>query len=167
LVLPIVLAQSPNDIAIRAAAEDDIREIVLRRQMTEWAHEGDKSQQEAKSESEKQIANDLNFAVFFISVEEKDPSESFLKRFSDIPRKVKPVSGSKIAEEVRRPVVDKENGRRAIIFYVDKIKWLGKSSAQVDAGYHCDGLCAVGITYKLKLSDGKWTIVSERMNWIS
>jgi hypothetical protein len=97
----------------------------------------------------------------------KDPSEAFLKRFSDVPRIVKGVSESTVSKQWRMAVVDKRTGKAGIRFYVDKVVWKSEVAADVESGYHCDGLCAAGITFSLELKDGKWTIVSEKMNWIS
>ena len=169
LAVPHTLGHQTRIAATQAKRrqEDDIREAVLRRQMLEWARGGDKSESDAKTKTEKEIAHHLNFRTFYISVGEKDPSDDFLKRFADVPRMVKKRSEAEISKEVRMPVVDKKTQEHGIIFYVDRIRWLSDVSAEVQGGYHCDGLCGAGITFRLGLVDGKWVVKSEGMNWIS
>jgi hypothetical protein len=151
----------------RQQQEDDIREAVLRKQMLEWARGGDKGESEAKTKTEKGIAHYLNFRTLYVSVGKKDPSDDFLKRFADIPRIVKKRSEAVVSKEERMPVVDKKTHERGIIFYVDSIRWLSDVSVEVEGGYHCDGLCGAGITFRLGLADGKWVVKDERMKWIS
>ncbi len=72
-----------------------------------------------------------------------------------------------ISKEWRRAVLDKKTKQRGIIFSADRIRWRGKDTAEVDGGYHCDGLCGAGITFKVKRERGKWVVKSENMSWIS
>ena len=64
-------------------------------------------------------------------------------------------------------VVDKRSGKAGIRFCVGKVVRKSEVAADAEGGYHYDGLCAAGITFSLELKDGKWTMVSEKMNWIS
>jgi hypothetical protein len=152
---------------MRRAAEDDIREVVLRGQMEDWAKSGDKSEVDAKDQTEREVAAALNFKVFFVSINEKDPTDEFLKRFQNIPRTVKKVSESEISKKMRMPVVDKKTGELGIIFSADAIRWLNDHHVKAEAGYHCNGLCGAGYTVDLQLEKGQWRIKKERMNWIS
>ena len=65
--------------------------------MMEWVASGDKNEKDAKTRSEKELAHQLNFPIFCVEIEEKDPSAEFLKRFADVPREVRAVSGRTIA----------------------------------------------------------------------
>jgi len=159
--------QDAKNASERALAEDDIREVVLRKEMLEWAQGGDKDEAEAKSESDKAVAQHLNFKVFFVAVDGKDPDDQFLKRFANIPRIIKKQSESEINKKTRLAVVDKKTHQFGIIFYADKVHWENDSSVEIDGGYHCDGLCGAGITYVVSRENGKWVVKSERMNWIS
>jgi len=44
-------AQGPADSKLRAEAEDDIKEAVLRKQMMEWVASGDRSEKEGKTKT--------------------------------------------------------------------------------------------------------------------
>jgi hypothetical protein len=152
----VVPAQAPKIAAARASAEEEIREAVLRKQMAHWI----------KPIEQGEIGED-EFCEFYISVEDKDPSEDLLKRFADIPRIVKAESGAMVASEGAEPSCRKGPTARQITFYVEKIRWRSKTSVQLDGGYHCGLLCASGVTYRLRLKSGKWTIVKEKANWFS
>jgi hypothetical protein len=160
-------AQKSGDAARRVADEENIHEAVIRKQMEEWFQGGDKSEAEAKDPTEKAIAEELNFKVFFVSIDGKDPSDKFLHRLQDIPRTIKKVSASEISKSHKFPVVDKATGKRGIIFSVGKVQWLDQDSVQIEGGYHCDGLCGAGLIFKLHRNKGKWVIQNSRMNWIS
>jgi hypothetical protein len=151
----------------RSSDEEEIRAVVLRSQMMEWAQGGDKSEKEAKDATDKEVSEQLNFKTFYVSVEGKDPSPGLMLKLANVPRVLKPVSESEIAKAVRMPVVDKKTHERGIIFYVDKIHWNLDSSVKVDGGYHCNGLCAAGVTFSVKRVDGSWIIKKSAMNWIS
>jgi len=166
LLLSAIPAQSQDSETDRKAAEQDIFALVIRNQMENWIRDGDKSEAEAKSESDKAIAQHLNFKVFFIEIQGKDPSDDFISRFSDLPRVIKKISSEKPAKGPHTPV-DKPSGRTGIIFSVDSIRWQSKDLAEVEGGYYCGGLCAAGITFTVERANGKWLIKSSRMNWIS
>jgi hypothetical protein len=151
----------------RSADEEDIRESVIRKQMEDWIKDGDKNEAEAKDETEKGIAKMLNFRIFFISLNGNDPSDDFINRFHDIPRAIKKGSAAEVARVQRMPVVDKASGQRGIVFSADRIRRLGKDSAEVDGGYHCDGLCGAGIKFKVKRENGRWVVKRTKMQWIS
>jgi len=162
-----MLGRQTSDSGTRSKQEDDIREAVLRKQMLEWFRGGDKSESEAKTKTEREVARYLNFKIFFVSVGKKDPSDDFLKRFADFPRVVKRRSEAEISKQERMPVVDRKTRERGIIFYIDSIRWLNDTSVEVEGGYHCDGLCGAGITFKVGFANGKWVVKSEAMKWIS
>ncbi len=135
--------------------------------MQDWIRGGDRSEREAKDNSEKEIAHLLNFRFFFVSINGKDPSDDLIKRFGDIPRTIKKVSASEISKKQRMAVIDKATGARGIIFSADGIRWLDADSVEVEGGYHCDGLCGAGVTFKLRRENGKWVLKSAGMRWIS
>lgn len=154
--------QFANNAFLRTA-----RVTIIRKQMEDWIKNADKDEADAKDEDDKAIARRLNFKVFFVSIEGKDPSDDVLARFKDIPRVTKKASESEIGEVQRMPVVDKSSGERGIRFWADKVRWRGKDSADVEGGYHCDGLCGAGIRFRVKRKNGKWVVTSSKMEWIS
>lgn len=134
--------------------------------MEQWIHDGDKSEAEAKDERDKSIARSLNFRIFFVEINGKDPSDDFISRFRDIPRIIKKISSTKPEKGPHTPV-DKSTHQRGIIFSADSIRWSSKDSAKVEGGYYCGGLCAAEITFKVRRENGKWVVKSSHMNWIS
>ncbi len=151
----------------RSADEQDIREVVIRKQMEDWIKSSDKNEAVAKDDDDKAVAKRLNVKIFFVSVDGEDPSDELLARFKDVPRIVKKVSGSEIGKVQRMPVVDKSSGERGIIFLANKVHWRSKDSAEVEGGYHCDGLCGAGFRFRVKREHGKWIVISSKMEWVS
>jgi hypothetical protein len=159
---------SVADETSRATQEDAIREAVIRYQMDGWGSSGDKVEQDAKDPRDKYIAKRLNSRVYFVSVNGKDPSDEFLKRFQGVPRTVKRMSDAK---QTKKPdggwVIDKKTKQPGIIFSANVIRWLNDSEVEVDGGYHCGGLCASGEVFTVTLENGKWKVIADRMKWIS
>jgi hypothetical protein len=154
-------AQAPPELFLRAKQEEAIREIVLRTQMVDWASSHDQNVRNAKDANESKTAQDLNFRTFYVSVDKKDPSSEFLKRFTDIPRKIKKVSESTYNH---LDVIDKKTREFGIIFHVGKINWISSDTVDIEGGYQCGGRCAAGITYHLKLEKGHWVIQTRKLN---
>jgi hypothetical protein len=170
-LLALVLLLSPGfcqgpAIDTKVGDEQDVYAAVIRHQMEEWVKQGEKSVAEAKDEDEKLIAKRLNFEIFFVSIEGKDPSDDFINRFRDIPRTIKKASSEEPNKGPHTPV-DKSTHRTGIIFSAHTIRWLGRDSAEVEGGYYCGGLCAAGITFKVKRENGKWSVKGSHMKWIS
>lgn len=165
LLLSVAFCQTPSA-DTKLADKQDVYSAVIRHQMEEWVKEGEKNAAEAKTEDDKAIAQRLNFEIFFVSVEGKDPTDDFIDRFRDIPRTIKKASSEEPNKGPHTPV-DKSTHRTGIIFSADTIRWLSDNSAEVKGGYYCGGLCAAGITFKVKRENGKWIIKNSHMNWIS
>lgn len=146
--------------------EQDIFAIVIRNQMEEWYKSGDKNEVEAKTKIDREVSKNLNFRIFFVSIDGKDPSDEFVDRFRDIPRSIRKVSSAKPEKGPHTPT-DRTTGMTGIIFDAGKIHWLSKDVAELEGGYYCGGLCAAGITFEVERENGKWVIKSSRMNWIS
>jgi hypothetical protein len=150
----------------QVAEEEDIREAVIRHQMRGWISGSEESLAKAKEANEKAVAKEMNFKIFFVSVNSKDPTDDFIKQLQNIPRTIKKASASETIEWIHA-VVDKATGQRGIIFSADAIRWKSKNSVEVEGGYYCDGLYGAGMTFKLRLVNGKWIVKSAGMRWIS
>lgn len=164
--IPWGFSQNSPAVTGKSADEQEIYALVIRSQMQDWIRSGDDGEAEAKSKSDKAIATSLNFRIFFISINHKDPSDDFMNRFRDIPRTMKKISSAQPDKGPHTPV-DKSTQKAGIIFSVDSILWSDQDSAEVQGGYYCGGLCAAGITFSVRREDGKWVIKSSKMNWIS
>lgn len=164
--LIIVRSRAQDVTANRKADEEDIYALVIRSQMEEWIRGGDKAEAEAKDASDKAIAKQLNFVVFFVSISGEDPSDAFMKRFDDLPRTIRKAS-SEVPEKGPHTPADKSTGKSGIVFEAEKLQWRNKDLVEVQGGYYCGGLCAAGITFTVKRENGKWMIKSSHMNWIS
>ena len=130
---------------------DDIAEAVFRHQLF-WAKAG----------------------AYYLEIDGGDPSEEFLRRFADLPVRIK------AASEAQRPrwnggdfdrsyVTDKETGMPGTIFRVESVRrsWKNPCTVAVKGGYYCGVLAASGNTYWVAWLGGQWTVVDEFMHWIS
>lgn len=160
------LSQSASANGTKSADEQDIYAVVIRSHMEEWIKSGDKSEAEAKDASDRAIAQRLNFRIFFVEIDGKDPSDDFIKRFADVPRTIKKVSEEVPNKGPHQPI-DKSTRRAGIVFSAEHLRWSCSDSVELEGGYYCGGLCAAGTTYKLRRENGKWVIKSSQMNWIS
>lgn len=160
-------AQGTAGTGSHAAQERDIREAVIRYQMEEWARQGDKNEGEVKNKRDKAIAKQLNFRVFFVSINGKDPSDEFLKLFESVPRTIKKRSRAKMSSPNMEWVTDKDTHQPGIIFSAGKIRWTKESEVEVEGGYHCGSLCGAGELFTVQLQNGRWRVIQKRMKWIS
>ena len=166
LVSSTVLAQ-PAKRAQSQAADEDIREAVIRYEIASWGEVGDKGEHEAETLSGKVVPKRLNYKVFFISINGKDPSDVFMKRFESFPHRIEKLSRSKLDRKSMNAVVDKKTGEKGVVFKVETIKFEGANAAEVEGGYYCDGLCASGQTFKVHRKLGIWKVTGSAMHWIS
>ena len=128
--------------------EADIYETVLRHQFTRNASA---TQQSAGS--------------YFIQIQDADPSDTFLHRFSGETPLVKRASEARHARD--SGIYDRETGKMSLIFEVGAIRWHGNNSVEVDGGYYEGDLSASGNTYRLTRRGNKWKVLKDTMSWIS
>ena len=126
--------------------------------MLRWSTQGDRAELEARNESERRLAKELNYRIYFISVNGKDPGNDFVKRFQDLPRQIRKVSQCKQKKRFLGWVVDKKTKQNGIVFSADSIRWLTPDQVEVDGGYHCGKLCGGGEIFSMQLQDGKWVV---------
>jgi hypothetical protein len=133
-------AQKRADDSARGSQEDDIREAVFRFQFKNTG---------------------LNVSYHFIAIDDKSPSDSFVKRFKDDDPPVRPISESHIEKKPIRTVVSKKNGQNGIIFRVGRIKWVSDLKADVEGSYECGDNCAgASGAYHAVKQDGHWAVES-------
>ncbi len=161
-----VPAQSAKGVHTQTA-DDDIREAVIRYEIASWGEVGNKGEHDVVALSRKVMPERLTFKVFYISINGKDPSNVFMDRFENFPRRIEKLSRSKIDSKSMNAVVDKVTGEKGVVFKVEKIKWTDANDAEVEGGYYCDGLCASGQTIKVRRKNGAWKVTGSTMHWIS
>jgi hypothetical protein len=133
-------AQKNNGDSARPSEDDDVREAVFRYQFRNTG---------------------INLAYHFIAVDDKSPSDAFVKRFKDDDPPVRPISESRIEKKPIRTVVSKKDGQNGIIFRVGHIKWVSDAKADVNGNFECGDNCT-GVTgvYHAVKQDGHWTVES-------
>ena len=149
----------------KSDAEDDIREVVIRHQMEEWAR-NDEYQGAGQGRQESAEAKQLRHRVFFISISDKDPSDGFMKRFQNFPRKVKKRSGALLPTPAGGWVEDRETHLPAVLFSADEIHWTSASDVEVRGGLHCASSCGHWDSFIVHLDGGKWKVIRVDMREI-
>ena len=88
-----------------------------------------------------------------------------MRRFSDFIIPVKPISAGVWRELF---IYDKVSGEGGAAFYVKEIFMLNQDEVEVVAVIHPEGgLSASGLVYRVFRKSGKWTVISEKLKWIS
>ncbi len=129
---PFFLSRSPAD---RAIEEDDIRESVFR-----YRIEGAKSK-----------------GPFFLSINGKDPSETFMARFATSNKIVKKVSGSYFNKDAFPGWLrDRSTDQQGVSFSVGSVSWPSTDRVEVRGRMYCGGLCADAGIYRLRKMKGLW-----------
>jgi hypothetical protein len=120
---------------MRSTQEDDIREAIFRYEMKDRT------------------------GVIFLEINQKDPTDSFMKRFVGGKFPVKKLSGiAPPKEPAQRWIADRETGKPGVALWVGKFQWTSAHSVIVGGGYYCGSLCAGGGDFYVDLKDGKWTV---------
>ena len=129
---------------------DDIREAVFR-----WQFENNASYHREK--------------VIFLSIDDKDPGDAFMKRFKGYRLPVKKMSQSKRlkSEKSLSGVVDKNTGARGIIFRIKSITWITNNEVEVEGGYYEHGLSASVNVYHVVYRDHHWVVDKDTLLLIS
>lgn len=119
------------------SASADVYEAVVRYQIKSW---------------------DLAANSYCISVEGKDATKDFLKRFNPLPVTVGSNCIKQAKQKFPMQVVDKKTGKRSVIFDVEAIHWLTKDEAEVEGGYVCGSLCMAGGKYHVSRDGMQWVV---------
>jgi len=129
--------QIDPDAAARAAQEDDIRDAIFRYEMKDHGFPD----------------------VVFLSINNQEPSDAFMRRFSDVKLSVKKWSAIAPAKEpAQRWISDRETGKPGVALSVGKIKWTSDHGVIVAGGYYCGSLCAGGGDFYVALKGGRWVV---------
>ena len=127
--------QIADDATRRAAQEDNIREAIFRYEMKD--REG----------------------IVFLSINNQDPDDSFMKRFSDVKLTVKKLSAIAPAKKpLQRWIYDRETGKQGVALWTGKFRWTSDHGAIVDGGYSCGSLCAERGDFYLASKHGRWVV---------
>ena len=102
--------------------------------------------------------------VYCLSVEGKDPSDGFMKRFSGNEPPVKKASACTASG---LGVFQIGTDVRGLVFSVDSVVRRGGVRAETEGGYYEAGLSASGNTYYLERRNGEWMVVRDVRHWIS
>lgn len=102
---------------------------------------------------------------FFLSIDGKDPSDTFMARFATSSKAVKKASGSYFEKDGW--LRDRSTGEKGMEFSVKQISWLSSDSVEIHGGTYCGGLCADGGIYRLRKKGGRWEVKGYEEQWVS
>ena len=104
--------------------------------------------------------------LFFLSIEENDPTDEFMSRFSTWDPA--PMKASKATCDFSQGCIDRWTGNHGRgILSVGSIKWLFGDRVEVDGGFVCGGLCGSGGVYQLVKRRGRWSVETYLKTWDS
>jgi len=139
----ILISRAPSD---RAIQEDDIREAVFRYGIERT--QGNRS--------------------IFLNIDGKDPSDTFMARFSKSDPPVKKASGSYFKENPFPGWLrDRSTDERAVSLSVGPISWISVDKVEARGGEYCGGLCGQWGIYRLRKKGGRWEVEQYEMRAIS
>jgi hypothetical protein len=140
---PLLFRRSPAD---RAIQEDDIRESVFRYRVEYPKRNG----------------------PFFLSIDGKDPSDMFMRRFAALKTTVKKASECYFKKEPFPGWLrDRFTHQEAIVFSVGPISWISLDRVEVLGGMYCGGLCADWGIYRLRKKNGRWVVDNYEVQAVS
>lgn len=91
-----------------------------------------------------------------IGLKTADPSDEFLKRFTNQKPPVKKRSAASVNPD--KGVLDKQTGERGAILRLYDVKWISESEAELEAGFYEIGNRGYKSTYTVKKENGKWKV---------
>jgi hypothetical protein len=150
------MSMAPAGAQTRKRPTDDVREAVIR-----YLIERDRKNLTNKAPSDatdRQWVGPYN--IIFLSIEGKDPSDAFLRRFGDAPVPVKKASQSYFKSgNSLRGMRDKESDLPGIQYQTAKITWRGNNRAELRGGYYVAGRNAGSDCFILIREKGKWRVL--------
>lgn len=137
---------APRSPVERSLEEDNIRECIFRYRM-------DKSK---------------SSGPFFLSINGKDPSDSFMARFASSKKQVKKASQSYFKKDPFPGWIrDRSTDKQGMSFSVSSINWLSSDRVEVRGGMYCGGLCADAGVYRLEKKGARWIVVEYKVEMFS
>lgn len=132
-----------------ATDEEAILEIIFRKIVEPWRSNSD---------------NGLK--AYYVSVDNRDPSDNLLKKLINFKLPVKKASESYIFKEDGSTVLDKNTKERGVLFSISKLDWKSKNEVKVNAGSYTGNMGSDSCDYVLRKENGEWKITSAEENCI-
>jgi hypothetical protein len=139
------LVRVPAD---RGVEEDKIRESIIRYQIAHWY-------------------TNVEAEVFFVSVEDADPSPEFLQHFSGMPRRVEGESVADKPKGSQRWVLEKSTRKHGVLLFLNAIQWHSTDLVKVEGGFYCGVTCAASGEYQVQRKNEHWTVTNFEVHVIS
>ncbi len=160
VALSLFVLSSCDDLGTTPPVErslDDIREAVFRYQ---FLHNASGQQQNAGAYFiGLYVTGEPTLPVHYV-----DPSDNLLARFAGNTPPVKKASESTYSVQ---GVFDIHTGARGLLFRIESVTEIDPDQVEVTGGYFEAGLSASGNVYTVTRTNGRWTVVKDRLSWIS
>jgi len=134
-----------------AKQQDDIREAVFRKLLPDTKMR-------------------YNPDVYFLALSDekglRDPTKAFIVRLKDCKLSIKPQSASKRSERLDQ-VRDKATDAEGAIVYVEPIKHLADTKAELEGGYYANGRAGAIHKFAVELRRGKWVVTKQKLLIVS
>lgn len=138
--------------ALTKAQVDEIREAVFRYHM-------------AKLPRQFRFITRIKFPeVYFLSVNNADPSPTFLTRFHN---NKPPVKARSAVKPRRFEVVDKATGKEGILLSANTVRWITVSQAKVETSWHKDGRGGTFGTCLVEKQKSGWVVLYYAIRGVS
>lgn len=136
---------------------DEIREAVFRYQ---FLHNASGQQQNAGAYFiGLYVPDDYLHGTHYV-----DPTDNLLARFAG---NVPPVKKSSECTYSVQGVFDIRTGARGLLFRIESIREIDPNQVEATGGYFEAGLSASGNVYTVTRTNDRWTVVKDRLIWIS
>jgi len=139
----------------RMMQEDDIREAVFRWYISHSYSPGS-----------------LYFLQLGWGNDPKDPSDQFMKRFSDIRARVRKYSQSTstptpYSASGPSKVIEKKTGKSGVIISVADIWWIGDDKVAVEGDWFLHGRAGADSVFRVQRLRGRWTVTKETVRFVA
>lgn len=104
----------------------------------------------------KSVGDPNFYKVFFLSLQGRDPSDEFMKRFVENKLPVRKKSDSRYGKG--KGLVDKETGGEGTLFQISSFKWVSDTEVEIKGGWYVSPIGAEFRTYTVKKENGKWVV---------
>ncbi|MBB6050873.1 hypothetical protein HNQ39_002664 [Armatimonas rosea] len=102
--------------------------------------------------------------VYFLSVDNADPSPTFLARFHN---NKPPVKARSAVKPRRFEVVDKVTEKEGILLSANTVRWITVSQAKVETGWHKDGRGGTFGTCLVEKQKSGWVVLYYAIRGVS
>jgi len=110
---------------------------------------------------------ELSANSYCVSIDGRDAPKDFLRRFEPLPVKGASRCSKRTTAKTLFSVVDKQTGKRSVIFDVETIHWITENEAEVEGGYVCATSCSAAGRYHVVHDGNQWQVTAYNISFQS